>query len=60
MEDDDARMHVRNLSAHRTSNEEEALNLVSFHIACALVLSWACTCMPCLVRLCLEPLLLHA
>lgn len=28
MEDDDGRMHVRNLSAHRTSNEEEALNLV--------------------------------
>jgi hypothetical protein len=28
MEDDDSRMHIRNLSAHRTTNEEEALNLV--------------------------------
>lgn len=28
MEDDDSRMHVRNLSIHCTASEEEALNLV--------------------------------
>lgn len=35
MEDDDGRMHIRNLTAHRTANEEEALNLVR-HQTCHL------------------------
>ena len=28
LEDDDGRLHMRNLSLHRAGNEEEALNLV--------------------------------
>ena len=28
MEDDEANIHMRNLSVHRANNEEEALNLV--------------------------------
>ena len=29
LEDDDGRLHIRNLSLHRVTTEEEALNLVS-------------------------------
>lgn len=32
MEDDDARVHLRNLGVHRVASEEEALNLVSVGI----------------------------
>jgi len=31
MEDEDGRLHMRNLSLHNVASEEEALNLVNFH-----------------------------
>ena len=34
MEDDDQRVHLRNLGVHRVGSEEEALNLVGICPAC--------------------------